>query len=521
MKTIESKIKIGFFHEGHHLHVVALEKEKNHVKLRDARIVKVQGLLEPVSARERVMSEVMDNLTDEDTPLEISDLIEQELKNEESFGDNAFQITEEIANLFSHYRSPRNRLFVALSEPQIYYSSYEQDWGLKGKKLLQKIADNLSVERQGDQPVSIDELQIIRLADQRILCVAREPNIALLNILAQLRSGKSSRIPNVENVESAEIALVNLVNANYRFSDKEITLIVFLGNEYSRLIFLEGHQIKNISYIIGAGLDAENIKNTIASRIFLEQDNLNLANIDQVILTGEAYEVQLKEFLQERMPETTEIDYLKIEAMGSLGHEPLISRFAVALGAAWPGLFPREKKFYRINLIPEDIRETQKQFKLGWMGWLFLLALPLVAFWGTVQTGENIQLLRQTESRLVHLESDLQTLQDVETRVNRFKNQLSQYSEALSVLDNMTAHGNRWSQFLDNLARAANQVGSLWVTEVVQKEDGLALVRGFATYRSRIPLFSEKVGMGDLNLVEIKQLRERDVYRFEFEAKLP
>lgn len=520
-KTFSEKLTIGLFVEGQYLHVACLSQQKNRIKLVDAQIIKLSKTLENVKVQEEVLTEVLNEESDQQEPLELSEEIPdaQGMNTDSSaqIHDNA----EVLRQLLRKYSNRKNKLALTLSEPQIYYSYYASDWGLDGKKLHQKILEELFRERQNGEDINTDALHVVRLKDGRLMGIVRDDEINILKLIEYLRTESGTRVPMISFVESAETSLVNLVNANYEFKKDEITVIVYLGNEFSRLIFLKGNEIYTISYIIGAGLDSENITHTIYSRILLEQDNLNLPKIQNILLTGEAYEVDLRNFLKGELTGEIKIDYIKIPWLDVIGTEPLISRYAVVIGAAWRSLREKDDYSYDVNLLPVEIQEGQKRFKLGIIGWVLLILLPVVAFFSTVKIAEQRQVVRQLEIQQRFHQEELAHLQGIEMQVNAKKNQLMNYDKAFGIAEAISKDLKTWSTFLYKLGRTTRRIKNIWITELIQTSDKQATLKGYSVYRNRIPRLSEAIGGGALKKVMVQEIRDQTVYYFEMNANLP
>jgi hypothetical protein len=368
-----------------------------------------------------------------------------------------------------------------------------------------------------------DAIYTCKLGDGRLMAIVRESEVNVINSLQYLQSENRKVFPKISFVESAETALVNLVNANYYFDEQDITIIVYLGNEYSRLIFLQGHEIYNVSYIIGAGLDSENITHTIYSRILLEQDNLNLPQVQNIILTGEAYQVNLKDFLTDKLPDGIQIDYLQLPNVEVTDEEEIgnISKYAVALGSAWRTAVTKEKYLYDVDLLPQTFRESLKQFKLGLAGWLLLLTLPAIAFFSTVKILQQQEFLGELVVKEQAVQQELTYLQGIEAKLNEKRAILDNYQKAFGVVDEMSIGIDRWNRFLYKLSQSQDKIGRIWVTEITPSGEDQVTLRGFSVYKDRIPLFSNAMSNGDLNSVLVQKIRERTVYAFEFKAPLP
>jgi len=532
-KEFSGKMAVGLFVEGHYLHVVCLAKQNNQLQLVDGQVVKMSKALETVQVQKEIFSDSLpDSVTDmSDLSKELEENVIQEGADLGETPEDSFSITEQdvgnydnievLQRVLYQYPSSKFRMGIAISEPQVYYVYFGTDWGLHGEKLKRRVIEEVSRERDSYEMHKPDAVHTSKLGDGRLMTIVRESEVNVINSLQYLQGENRKVMPKISFVESAETALVNLVNSNYYFDSQDLTIIVYMGNEYSRLIFLQGHEIYNISYIIGAGLDSENITHTIYSRILLEQDNLNLPQVQNIILTGEAYQVNLKEFLQDKLPEDIQIDYLSLPNLEVADEELNVSKYAVAIGSAWRTAVDKEKYLYNVDLLPHTFRESQKRFKLGLAGWLLLFSLPAIAFFTTVKVIEQQKALAEVIVQEQNRQQELNYLKDIEGKLNAKRKVLADYQNAFGVVDNMSVGIERWNKFLYKLSQNQEKVGRIWLNEVIPGAGNDVVLKGLSIYKDRIPLFSDAMSNGDLKSVLVQTIREKTVYAFQMNSQLP
>ncbi len=523
-KEFSGKMSVGLFVEGHYLHVVCLAQQNNKLKLVDGQVVKMSKAMETVHVQKEIFSDTAPDLSEISADIQADEL-------QENLNDDTFTITEKdvgnydnievLQRVLFQYPSNKFRMGIAISEPQVYYMYFGTDWGLRGEKLKKRVIEEVSRERNAYEMHTPDAIYTTKLGDGRLMAIVRESEVNVINSLQYLQSENRKVLPKISFVESAETALVNLVNANYFFDEQDLTIIVYLGNEYSRLIFMQGHEIYNISYIIGAGLDSENITHTIYSRILLEQDNLNLPQVHNIILTGEAYQVSLKEFLQEKLSEEIQIDYLRLPNLEVEDEELNVSKYAVAIGSAWRTTREKENYLYDVDLLPHTFRESQKRFKLGVLGWLLLFSLPAIAFFTTVRVIEQRDQLKELLVQQETHQQELNYLKGIEAKLIEKRKILDNYQKAFGVVDDMSVGIERWNKFLYKLAKNQEKIGRLWVTDVTSGAKNIVTLKGRAVYTDRIPLFSNAMSNGDLSSVLVQTIRTRTVYQYEMSTHLP
>lgn len=253
----------------------------------------------------------------------------------------------------------------ALSEPAVTYHEFDSDFGLKGPKLKKQLITELSAMRSAPPP--IDGIDMVPTAQGGLLSVVREDGLKLYDLLVEIKPFMGKRVPNLRLIDSADIALMNFVRASYQLQDEEITVIAYVGNEFTRLIFMQGSNYLHFAPVISEGYNSPNIENTLYSRILLEQDNIALSRIDRILLAGDGHKVNLREALAPQFASaaveyvtSAEIDVSGFE--GSIGEA--LSEYAIPIATAWRSL-QTHTGFYDLNLIPNSILEEQKAFKLA------------------------------------------------------------------------------------------------------------------------------------------------------------
>ncbi len=518
-----SKLAIGLYLDGKRVQVVCLKQKGKKIEVVDGEMMQPTRQAKPVAAEERMELDSGVSFPEESFEFEFSaeNLGEGDLSTVDPI-ENSKEIKDLLIAVFSKYPRKKYRVAISLPEPNIYYAYFHTDWQLKGKKLKHKVIEELGKERPNANNLSPDAIQLLKLADGRLMAIVLDNDISIFNVYDTIRSNFMRRRPRIYFSETAEISLVNLINAHYQFEENELSAVIHIGADSSRLLFMQGNKILNISYIIATGLESENIASIIHSRFMLEHDNLEVDKLSRVILTGEAYESGIETLLREKLPEEVEIEYAKFDHSQIAGSAPLLSRFPIAGGAALRALQPsRDANFYKIDLTPTDIKDGQKKLKLGITGWLLLLLIPVLTFFLTIKILNQKNELGQLDSQLKTYKQELHHLHDLEKKLRIEQNKLAEYNKSLGVVDSMMVDLNRWSDFLYRIGRLTNKIDKIWITEINPQRNSEMIIRGYSLYRNRIPRYIHALGNADLTRVEVQEIRGRKVYSFEIKYRLP
>ena len=173
-------------------------------------------------------------------------------ESSEAFALPTTEPTEEVAGdnnsvllgLLAKYPPDKYVLGYSIAEPSLYYHVFESDFGLKEKKLKLRILDELRNVR-AVQP-ALDAIDTFHSIEKNLVCIVREDGNTMLHTLREIKTFMGNKLPRVPLIESSDIALMNLARANYGFGPDEITVIIYVGVEFTRLIFMKGTEFYHL-----------------------------------------------------------------------------------------------------------------------------------------------------------------------------------------------------------------------------------------------------------------------------------
>jgi hypothetical protein len=450
-----------------------------------------------------------------DSPAEID--ITQSSVQEQSVSETNSAI---VTDVFTKYGRKKGPLALSIGEPYVFYHPIEIPKKLKPDRIISKIIEELQATRSG---VTKEQIELLSTTSETsYIGVVREQHIPMLDLVMSARPFLGSQMPKIAFVESSDIALINVIKNNYALGEDEISVVVYVGVEYTRLIFMRGRNLFNIAPIISEGADSYSVQNTIYSRILLGQDNLSLPRVDRVILCGECKNFDIKGFLSSLLVGAY-VDYLQLPRVNTsqlpAGGEELVPQYAVPIASAIRAVAPKSKNFYVANLTPSTVLESQKIFKLAWHGLVLATFVFASTFFFTYNYASN-------QSQLVKLRDDMNTkkIQAAEVdalrpQITDVQNQFSKYSAATTLLDSLMPNTERWSTMVASLSKAVERVGGMWLTDVHQLDTGTYSVEGYSLYRDRIPIFAMSYPGSILRKVTIADIRGKTVYNFQIDLK--
>jgi Tfp pilus assembly protein PilN len=425
-----------------------------------------------------------------------------------------------LIGLLSEFTAGKFLLVYSVSEPSVYYQTLDDVFDAKGEKLKRKILEELAKIRS--DKLEADQVASISAADGQLLAIVREDGLSLLNLIESIREFIGKRIPQIPFIETSDISLMNMVRTNADVGEEDISLIVYIGSEFSRLIFMKGKEFYHFAPAISEGRSTPNIENTIYSRILLEQDSAGIPRIDKIFLAGESHKAGLQVFLAPQFSNAP-IEYLNAASLdtGELQDNvaEIISEYAIPISAAMRALEPSKPAYYKIDLLPTSFREGQKVFKLAWHGYVLLLLIFFSTLFFTMRTISMKERVKQASNELIMKQMQLAENKRLQQILDSLTNENQQYLGALDTYDAVVPNYNRWSKTLYQLTNSVDDIKSFWITELTQKPDTSFALTGFTLSRSKIRRISTIFENSSLQSVQVDSIRGKEVYKFKVDVQ--
>jgi len=423
--------------------------------------------------------------------------------------------------LLSAYPSSKYALAYSITEPSVFYHTVEGGYELKGKKLKASIAEELQSTRTIAPP--LEAIELFPSADGGLTAIVREDGLSLYRSLEGLRSFLGKRLPLFSLIESADLAIMGLARANYGFAPDEISVIIYVGSEFSRLIFMKGAEFFHFAPMLGEGFDAPNIQNTVYSRLLLEQDSIGIPRVDRILIAGEAKKIGLDEFLRGQLPDI-DVQYLQTPYLDAsrlpAETQDQIAEYVVPIATAWKVLQEKHPAFYPVNLIPTVVREGQRAFKLAWHGYLLLAVIFVSTFFFTGRITSLREKITEQEAELARKQTQAKVNDELRASIQNLTQQLEGYRVALGVYNTIVPGYDRWSKVISKISGGFAGIGAVWLTDMAGAEDLSVSMNGFTVYKARVPRTAKVFDNSTLRSVQVEDLRGTTVYKYHIGVQL-
>jgi Tfp pilus assembly protein PilN len=402
-----------------------------------------------------------------------------------------------------------------LTEPSIYYHIFENSKKEKSSKITQDIINDI----QQSKNVTIDKenLGYMELADKSILSAFLSgdlPSIRMINNLAKYNGKRYYKIP---AVKSAEVSLAYYAAKRKKFFPDDQSLIVYIGKEYSKLIFLQGRKLKHIGSTLDIGTLNLHTYDVYFSKILLEMENGGMTSLDNIVVCGEDDSENLILSFYGTFPEANvsrlDFDDLDVTAIKPEVREQL-SFYAVPIAAAIDYFDELEESHKGINLVPKFVREEQKFLQFAWHGFAILPLLFIATFYFTQKILVNSKKISQLNDQVTEQTYVLRQNQAILSKIHGLQNKIGTFSQTQTILDSASVGTGIWSRVLSRISDFFANRRDIWLTSL-SSSGGEVVLNGYAKNRKVLTDFAYSLKDAQIKTVTYEVLRDKDTYKYQ------
>lgn len=410
------------------------------------------------------------------------------------------------------------KFIPVLTEPSLYYSITSKK--TSGKSSLTTEIINEVRGSKGKKKIDSNLNNNVELADGNTLFAYLGADVPCFGMIKSLARYNGKRQYKIQSVKSAEISLSNFVAKKKKFFPDDYSLIVYIGKEYSKLIFLHGRKLKHIGSTLDVGTSNLYSYDVYFSKILLEMENGGIPNLDNIVVCGEDDSENLILSFYGTFPEAnvSKLEFDSIDVTGLPENLRVsISSYSVPIAAIYEYIEEQNKEFVGINLLPKYIIEEQKLFQFAWHGFLMLPLIFAAAFFMTLQILEydsEISALNQeinTQTNLKH--QNLELLSQIESLDSKINN----FDQTQTILDTLTVGAEVWTNFLRKIDGFIGTKQSLWVRSIVVGEQGAIALDGHALNKFQLTEFATIMDSATLRNIVYEPILDKDAYRYSLE----
>jgi hypothetical protein len=344
--------------------------------------------------------------------------------------------------------------------------------------------------------------------------------INLVNSIAQQHHKRHYKIP---TIKSSDLSLAYYVAKRKKFFPDDNSLIVYIGKEYSKLIFLQGRRLKHIGTALDIGTQNLHTYDVYFSKILLEMENGGISSLDNIVVCGEDDSENLILSFYGTFPEANVsrlvFDDLDLSELDEETKEKF-SAFTIPVSVATDYYDEQQQEHHGINILPKYVKEDQKVFQFAWHGYLMFPLLFLIAFLITQQVLDNNKKIKELEDEVIQKTILMRQNQEVLGKIAEIEGKISSFDQTQAILDSATAGTGVWKEVVRGISNFCGQKKSLWLSRITRGEGDLVLAEGYSLQRNVLTDFAYSIESATLKSMFYETLRERNAFKFNLNFNL-
>jgi len=492
--------------EGTDAKVIAVEKTKDKLKIIKA------------SALELIRPSVnMDEWTrglrlesDDDLSLVGLNTTEKSLTKKPSFTSMTL-----LNNALDGLKLNKTNFVAVITEPSVYYHEVEGTPRTTSSRVTMQIAEEIQKQRN----VSVDKENIgyVPLADKSYLSVFVSGEIDCIKLINSFANYNKRRYYKIPAVKSAEISLVYYITKKEKFFPDDSSLIVYIGKDYSKLIFLKGRNLKHIGSTLDIGKANLHTYDVYFSKILLEMENGGILSLDNIIVCGEDDSENLLLSFYGTFPEAnvSKVDFKEFDVIDlPKDTKETLSQFTVPIAAAQDYFSELAGEHKGINLLPKYVVEQQKFLQFGWHGFLMFPLLFLATFFFTQKTLENKLTIKNLDIDIIKYQLLYDKNQEIINQISAYEEKINNFGQTQTILDSVSVGTLVWTRAVDNISTFIKQNKNLWLTNIYLDSENKVKLEGYSLNKNVVTELAYSLKTAELSGVFFETIREKDTYKF-------
>ncbi len=503
---------VCIYYEGNDTKYAVFVKEKKQIKLIKAASVDIYG-----TQSKSQESEALAPSFDADSSVHLEGLDTSNLSGNDTSGSMMEGV---VMNELSGIKLQGCDFIPILTEPSVYYHLVSKRTTGASNMTSEILTDNSDLK---EKKIDRETFGKLEMADNGTLTVYVRQDITGVRMLNKLAQYNGRRYYKITSIKSAEVSLVNYVAKKKKFFPDDFSLIVYIGKEYSKLIFLQGRKLKHIGSTLDIGTQNLYTYDVYFSKILLEMENGGIPTLDNIIVCGEDVSENLILSFYGTFPETnvSRLEFEEIDTSGLKDSQiPRLSDYTMPIAVATEYYEELAKEYTGINLLPRYVKEDQKFFQFAWHGYATVPFLFAAAFFVTYQLLLNQNELKKLDRDIV-LQTDLknQNLQ-ILSQIEEVTTRITGFDQTQKILDSVSVGSEIWGNYLEKISQFAGTKKTYWIRSLLKDDPTTAKLEGHALNRYVLPELTTNLDSATLKSMNYDPIRGQEAYRYMLSFKL-
>lgn len=466
-------------------------------------------------------SEQLQDFSDDSSDELSFDSLDSETDVAVSSGESDSGDLQAISASLSDINLNQAQFIPIITDPSINFHIYEGEEQKDKSKFLDLIIED--IQKSKGIPVAKDTLDYVHLNGNSYLCVFTEDSIPCVNLVNAFASINNRRYYKIASIKCAEIALANYVSKTTKFFPEDYTLVIYIGREYSKLIFLEGQKLKHIGTTLDIGTQNLHTYDVYFSKILLEMENGGIPRLDNVVLCGDDRSENLVLSFYGTFPEANvselKFDLFDLSDLPEEDHEN-ISAYSIPISGAYEYYAEQDKELSGINILPRYILENQKFLQFGWHSYAIFPLLFAATFLFTYLTLSNYKEIDELDKEIKNLkELEIQN-KAIVSQISPLTKRIANFDNTQAILDSATAGTEIWGHTVENVSNFIERRRNFWVSHWETGSANQILLKGYSLSRSVLTEFAEYNNSSILRNVLYEPLRDKNAFAYNINFNL-
>lgn len=436
--------------------------------------------------------------------------------------ENNIQSHTNLTEIVEHFPLKDLKFIPVITEPQISYLVYNPNSTIKNYDIRKEL------KKLWKETTNIDhdekKIDFIEYRNHSIISSVIQDEIPVVNDLKRLAAISETKSLDILSLRSGDISFINYVLRFYHPGKDETFLLVYIGLDSVRLIFIKEGKVIHINRYLSLSLERQGLISFLSSKIVLEMEYAGISEISNIILTGEVNDDLLSSFKQ-NFPFIM-VDYLNLNFFNvnelSDDDKLKLQSFSFPLLAVIDEVFPFVEIRKNLEVHSKRLSKISIIKKIDFVSIiLFIILIGLITF-SIDNYLKRIKKLDNLKAQLLHIESlkssSYEELKELDILSKRYET-LNKYF--LSI-NEFTKDRIWWTDELMSIHYFNPKKNKMWLTSIIINDQNPAqiILKGLMIDRKVIPDFMKILKNGELKNIYLYEIRGKKIFQFELTANI-
>ncbi len=424
-----------------------------------------------------------------------------------------------LYNTFAKYPQQNLKVGLNISESDVSFVTISNGFSKKNKKNIRKsIKEELTKSSKDINDSNFGYIPVY--GGDKYLTFYHNDNLPLLKKILDIKSGTKNRMK-ISLVDINELSLIDFFKNTV--SESVMTrLLIYVGNEHSRILFFRGKELTAISQLINGGFKSGSLLNTLYGKILYEQDSSGLDEINEIYITGEGNLTEYVKFFSTNFKES-KVTVLPVKNQFVTPESDKtkdIDQYTIPVAIAQKILTGKNKKQRRINFLPDSVRKQQKSLRFAWHGILLFLMIFASAGYFFRENSRLTEEINNQKMEINRITTQKNEVMPVVLAVDSVAKEITWYGSRAELVNKLLPKKMLFSDLFMNMSKDIDKINSVWIKNLSATNNNFTLT-GNSIYRTRIHEFAGTFDISKILTAGSEKIRNKTIFNFSLSGQIP